>query len=133
MFLLAYMEKGNRIVIDAQMIEYHLGIGATNVNKYIKKLEQKKIIYRRNLGYKKGIDIEILMHEQRENPLTNHDIISSHMTFKNKNNYDNVSSHKKLMTKNGIPYIKQRNFVSNEIDYINPETGEIFHSSKEGK
>ena len=56
MFLLSYMDMDNKIIIDSEMIEYNLGINHTHVNKYIKKLQEKKIIYKRNLGHtqKKG-------------------------------------------------------------------------------
>lgn len=115
MFLLSYMDKENKIIIDAQMIEYNLGIGSTNVNKYIKKLQDKKIIYKRNLGYRKGAEV-----------LLNFDIISPHMAFKNKNNFENVSTHKKLM-QSDLPYIRQKNLLTGATDLIDPKTGEVFH------
>lgn len=115
MFLLSYMDKENRIIIDSEMIEYNLGIGATNVNKYIKNLEKKKIIYKRNLGYRKGAEV-----------LLNFDIISPHMAFKNKNNFENVQQHKKLMHSD-LPYIKQKNAFTGATDLIHPNTGEIFY------
>lgn len=115
MFLLSYMDKQNRIIIDSEMINYHLGVNATEVNKHISKLEKHKIIYKRSLGYKKGAEL-----------LINFDIITPHMAFKNKNNYDNVSSHKLLMRQDE-PYIKQLN-TSGNVDYINPDTGEVFHT-----
>lgn len=115
MFLLSYMDQRNRIIIDGEMIEYHLGINATHVNKYIKKLQDHKIIYKRNLGYRKGQEV-----------LINFDVISPHMAFKDKNNFANVSSHKDEMRKD-VPYIKQMNTEGN-LDYVNPNTGEIFHT-----
>jgi predicted transcriptional regulator len=115
MFLLSYMDKRNRIIIDAEMIEYHLKIGASNVNKHIKKLQDNKIIYKRNLGYNKGQEV-----------LINFDVISPHMAFKDKNAFDNVSHHKDEMRKD-IPFIKQMNLNGN-LDYINPNTGEVFHT-----
>ncbi len=115
MFLLSYMDMDNKIIIDAEMIEYNLGIGSTNVNKYIKKLQDKKIIYKRNLGYRKGAEV-----------LLNFDIISPHMAFKNKNNHDNVAKHKSLM-RSDLPYVKQANLITGGVDLINPETGEVFH------
>lgn len=117
MFLLSYMDKQNKIIIDAEMIEYHLGINATNVNKYIKKLEKHKIIYKRNLGYRKGAEV-----------LLNFDVISPHMAFKNKGSFENVSEHKSLMRKD-TPYIKQLN-LNGDLDFINPDTGEVFHVVK---
>ena len=48
------------------------------------------------------------------------------MVFKNKNNFDNVSAHKKMMF-NDLPYVKQQNLLTGKIDFINKETGEIFH------
>lgn len=122
MFLLSYMDKDNKIIIDAEMIEYHLGIGVTNVNKYIKRLEDHKIIYRRNLGYRKGQEV-----------LLNFDIISPHMTFKNPNKQEHVSDHRRLMNSNEVPYIRQVNLFTNEIDFVNGETGEIFHTSPNTK
>ncbi len=115
MFLLSYMDKENRIIVDAEMIEYNLGINSTNVNKYIKKLEDKKIIYKRNLGYRKGAEV-----------LLNFDIISPHMAFKNKNNFENVSTHKKLM-QSDLPYIRQKNMLTGATDLIHPSTGEVFY------
>lgn len=115
MFLLSYMDKENKIIIDAEMIEYNLGIGATNVNKYITRLQKKKIIYKRNLGYRKGAEV-----------LLNFDIISPHMAFKNKNNFDNVSNHKKLM-QSDLPYIRQHNGFTGAVDLVDPNTGEVFY------
>jgi predicted transcriptional regulator len=115
MFLLSYMDKQNRIIIDAQMIEYNLNISASNVNKYISRLEEKKIIYKRNLGYRKGAEV-----------LLNFDIISPHMAFKNKNNFDNVSEHKKLMNSD-LPYIRQKNLLTGAVDLVHPTTGEVFY------
>ena len=115
LFLLSYMDLENRIIIDAEMIRYNLGINKSNVNKYIKSLEKHKVIYKRNLGYTKGTEV-----------LLNFDIISPHMVFKNKNNFDNVSAHKKMMF-NDLPYVKQQNLLTGKIDFINKETGEIFH------
>ena len=115
MFLLSYMDKENRIIIDAEMIEYNLNIGSSNVNKYISKLEDKKIIYKRNLGYRKGAEV-----------LLNFDIISPHMAFKNKNNFSNVNEHKKLMNSD-VPYIRQKNMLTGATDLINPNTGEVFY------
>jgi len=122
MFLLSYMDKDNKIIIDAEMIDYHLKIGQSNVNKYIKKLEEYKIIYKRNLGYRKGQEV-----------LINFDIISPHMAFKNPNTRDAVIDHKKLMNSNPVPYIRQLNAFTNEIDYINSETGEVFHTGPKNK
>ena len=115
MFLLSYMDNENKIIIDAEMIEYNLGINATNTNKYIKRLQEKKIIYKRNLGYRKGAEV-----------LLNFDIISPHMAFKNKNNFENVSQHKKLM-QSDLPYIRQKNLMTGATDLIHPTTGEIFY------
>ena len=115
MFLLSYMDTRNRIIIDAEMIEYHLQISCTHVNKYIKKLQESKIIYKRNLGYNKGQEV-----------LINFDVISPHMAYKDKNAFENVSKHKDEMRKD-VPYIKQMNMNGN-LDYINPSTGEIFHT-----
>ena len=115
MFLLSYMDKRNRIIVDAEMIEYNLGINQTNVNKHIKKLEKYKIIYKRNLGYKKGAEV-----------LINFDIMSPHMAYKDKNKFENVSNHKNQMRKD-VPYIKQHN-TNGELDYVNPDTGEVFHT-----
>lgn len=119
MFLLSYMDNDNKIIIDAEMIEYHLGIGRTNVNKYITKLEDKKVIYKRNLGYRKGQEV-----------LLNFDIISPHLAYRNANNKENVQYHKRLMINKESPYQKQINAFTDEIDYINPDTGEVFHTSK---
>jgi hypothetical protein len=118
MFLLSYMDKDNKIIIDSQMIEHHLSINSSNVNKYIKKLEDSKVIYKRNLGYKKGQEV-----------LLNFDIISPHMAFKNPNKNEHVVDHKRLMESNERPYIRQINAFTNEIDFINPGTGEVFHTS----
>ncbi len=118
MFLLAYMNQDNRIIIDSEMIEYHLGINKTVVNKHITKLQKLKIIYKRNLGYKKGQEL-----------LLNFDIMSPHIAFKNANNQATVSDHKRLMSNKEKPYLQQTNAFTNEIDYINPETGEVFHTS----
>ena len=115
MFLLSYMDMENKIIIDAEMIEYNLGINATHVNKYIKKLQEKKIIYKRNLGYRKGAEV-----------LLNFDIISPHMAFKNKNNRENVSNHKKLMVAD-IPYHRQKNLLTGGTDIVNPDTGEVLY------
>ncbi len=115
MFLLSYMDKENKVIIDAEMIEYNLGINSSNTNKYIKKLQEKKIIYKRNLGYRKGAEV-----------LLNFDIISPHLAFKNKSTFENVSEHKKLM-ESDLPYIKQRNLLTGTVDLIHPTTGEIFH------
>lgn len=115
MFLLSYMDSRNRIIIDAQMIQFHLGINETHANKYIKKLQDYKIIYKRNLGYNKGQEV-----------LINFDVISPHMAYKDKNSFDNVTRHKDEMRKE-IPYIKQMNTQGN-LDYVNPWTGEIFHT-----
>jgi predicted transcriptional regulator len=125
MFLLAHMDVKNRIIIDAEMIEYNLKINATNVNKYIKKLEKYKIIYKRNLGYRKGAEVQLNFDVIDPNPVVNFDLISPHMAFKDKGNFDNVSNHKSMMRKDQ-PYIKQHN-IHGDIDYINPSTGEIFH------
>lgn len=122
MFLLSYMDKDNKIIIDAEMIEYHLGIGTTNVNKYIKRLESFRIIYKRNLGYRKGQEV-----------LLNFDIISPHMAFKNANKAENVTDHKRLMSANERPYARQMNAFTNQIDFVNTETGEIFHTSPKVK
>jgi hypothetical protein len=119
LFLLSYMDNDNKIIVDAEIIEYHLGIGKTNVNKYISKLEDKKVIYKRNLGYKKGQEV-----------LLNFDIISPHFAYRNPNSQEKVSSHKSLMNIKESPYQKQTNAFTNEIDYINPATGEVFHTSK---
>ena len=115
MFLLSYMDKENKIIIDAEMIEYNVGINSTHVNKYIKKLQEKKIIYKRNLGYRKGAEV-----------LLNFDIISPHMAFKNKNNFENVSQHRKLM-QSDLPYIRQKNMLTGATDLIHPKTGEVFY------
>ena len=115
MFLLSYMDKENKIIIDAEMIEYNLGIGSTNVNKYITKLQNKKIIYKRNLGYRKGAEV-----------LLNFDIISPHLAFKNKNNFDNVTKHKNLM-QSDLPYVKQKNLLTGATDLVDPTTGEVFY------
>lgn len=115
MFLLSYMDKENKIIIDAEMIQYNLGINSTHVNKYIKKLQDKKIIYKRNLGYRKGAEV-----------LLNFDIISPHMAFKNKNNFNNVTEHKQLMNSD-LPYIRQHNALTGAVDLIDPKTGEIFY------
>jgi len=115
-FLLSYMDKENKIIIDAEMIEYNLGISKSHVNKYIKKLQIHKIIYKRNLGYRKGSEV-----------LLNFDIISPHMAFKNKNNFENVQNHKRIMASD-VPYQKQQNLLTGGIDLINPDTGEVFHS-----
>ena len=120
MFLLSFMDKENKIIIDSEMIEYHLGINKTHVNKYIKKLEKHKIIYKRNLGYRKGAEV-----------LLNFDVISPHMAFKNKNNHANVHQHKMLMGKD-VPYIRQRN-ISGGIDLINPDSGEVFFEAFDGE
>ena len=117
MFLLSWMDQENKIIIDSEMIEHHLGINQTHVNKYIKKLQDYKIIYKRNLGYRKGQEV-----------LLNFDIISPHMAFKAKNNRENVNKHQQLMWQKESPYIKQVN-IKGEIDYVNPDTGEIFHTS----
>lgn len=122
MFLLSYMDKDNKIIIDAEMIEYHLKIGATNVNKYVKKLETYRVIYKRNLGYRKGQEV-----------LLNFDIISPHMAFKNPNKLENVSDHRRLMASNERPYARQINAFTNEIDFVNTETGEVFHTSPKVK
>ena len=114
-FLLSYMDKQNKIIIDAEMIEYNLGISATNTNKYIKRLQSKKIIYKRNLGYRKGAEV-----------LLNFDIISPHMAFKNKNNFTNVQEHKNLMNSD-VPYLRQKNAFTGATDLVDPKTGEIFH------
>lgn len=119
MFLLSYMDGKNRIIIDAEMIEYHLGINKTQVNKHIKKLEDNKIIYKRNLGYRKGAEV-----------LINFDVISPHMAFKDKNKFENVNEHKQQMRKD-VPYIKQHN-INGDLDYVLPATGEVFHT-KSGK
>jgi len=117
-FLLSYMDHQNKIIVDAEMIAYNIGVNQTNVNKYIGKLVKNKIIYKRNLGYRKGVEV-----------LLNFDIISPHMTFKAKNNRENVELHKQIMRAKEIPYIRQANMFHNSIDYINPETGEVFHTS----
>jgi len=116
LFLLSYMDKENKIIIDSEMIEYNIGLNKTHVNKYVKKLQGHKIIYKRNLGYRKGAEL-----------LLNFDIISPHMAFKNKNNFTNVQSHKRIMA-NDIPYQRQQNLLTGSVDLINPETGEIFYS-----
>tara|TARA_B100000683_G_scaffold266785_1_gene299587 strand:+ start:296 stop:871 length:576 start_codon:yes stop_codon:yes gene_type:complete len=120
LFLLSYMDKDNKIIIDAEMIEYHLKIGASNVNKYVKTLEEKKIIYKRNLGYRKGAEV-----------LLNFDIISPHMVYKNPNKKEKVTEHKELMSSNPVPYIRQRNLFDNSIDMVDPETGEVIHNTKQ--
>jgi predicted transcriptional regulator len=117
-FLLSYMDHQNKIIIDAEMISYNIGVNQTNVNKYIAKLVKNKVIYKRNLGYKKGVEV-----------LLNFDIISPHMTFKAKNNKENVDLHKQIMRLKEVPYIRKPNMFQNSIDYINPETGEVFHTS----
>jgi predicted transcriptional regulator len=117
MFLLSYMDQKNRIIIDAEMIEYHLEINQTNVNKYIKKLEKYKIIYKRNLGYRKGAEV-----------LINFDVITPHMAYKDKNTHENVSHHKELMRRD-LPYVRQCN-INGDVDFINPDTGEVFHVTK---
>jgi hypothetical protein len=112
------MDMNNKIIIDAEMIEHHLSIGVTNVNKYIKRLEEYKIIYKRNLGYRKGQEV-----------LLNFDIISPHMAYKNPNKSENVIDHKKLMGDKERPYMRQINAFTNEIDFVNGDTGEVFHTS----
>ncbi len=120
MFLLSYMDRDNKIIIDSEMIEHHLGINKTHVNKYIKKLESHRIIYKRVLGYRKGSEV-----------LLNFDIISPHMVYKNPNNKEKVGQHKELMASKGKPYLKQRNMFDGGVDYVDHETGEVFHSSQE--
>lgn len=117
LFLLSWMDQQNKIIIDAEMIQHHLGIDKSNVNKLITKLEEDKIIYKRNLGYNKGKEI-----------LLNFDIISPHMAFKRKGDSEGVNDHKNLMRANEQPYSKQYN-IAGQIDYINEETGEVFHTS----
>ena len=117
-FLLSYMDHQNKIIVDAEMIAYNLGVNQTNVNKYIARLVKNKVIYKRNLGYRKGVEV-----------LLNFDIISPHMTFKAKNNKENVDKHVQIMRSKEIPYIRQINLFSNAVDYIDPDTGEIFHTS----
>ena len=119
LFLLSYMDNDNKIIIDADMIEYHLGIHKTNVNKYITKLVKKKVIYKRNLGYNKGQEV-----------LLNFDIISPHFAFRSANTKEKVDKHKLLMTGNQAPYQRQLNAFTDEIDFIDPETGEVFHTSR---
>ncbi len=116
MFLLSYMDKENRIIVDAEMIEHNLGISKTHVNKHITKLEKQKVIYKRNLGYRKGQEL-----------LINFDIISPHMSFKNNNGFEAVNHHKQLM-RIDPPYMKQRN-IEGGVDYINQD-GEVFHSTR---
>ena len=116
MFLLANMDFENKIIIDAEMIEYNLGVNRTHVNKYIRKLADLGIIKKRNLGYKNGTEVSL-----------NFNTMSPHMAFKNKNNKENVSTHQQLMAIDH-PYIKQQNVFTNQIDYVNADTGEVFHT-----
>lgn len=115
MFLLTYMDMDNKIIIDSEMIEYNLGINATHVNKYIKKLQEKKIIYKRNLGYRKGQEV-----------LLNFDRLSPHLAFKNKGTFENVNNHKKRMA-HDLPYIQQKNLLTGATDLVHPDTGEVFY------
>jgi predicted transcriptional regulator len=117
LFLLAYMDRDNKIIVDSEMINHHLKINRTHVNKYIKRLEEKKIIYKRRLGYRKGNEV-----------LLNFDIISPHMAYKNANKQDKVVEHKQLMNAKQSPYMKQINMFG-EVDYVDKDTGEVFHSS----
>jgi predicted transcriptional regulator len=117
LFLLSYMDRDNKIIIDSEMIEYHLKIGASNVNKYVKTLENKKIIYKRNLGYRKGNEV-----------LLNFDIISPHMAYKNPNKQEKVTEHKQLMNAKQVPYQKQTNMFG-DVDLVDPDTGEVIHNA----
>ena len=117
MFLLSNMDHDNKIIICPVIAKRQLGIHESSFNKHIKKLEDNKLIYKRNLGYNKGKEV-----------LINFDIINPHAVFRNKNSLDNVVAHQTAMAKIEAPYIKQIN-IDNEIDLINPDTGEIFHTS----
>lgn len=117
-FLLSYMDMNNKVIIDAEMISYNLGVSQTNANKYVNKLIKQKLIYKRNLGYRKGAEV-----------LINFDIISPHMAYKAKNDRENVEHHKQLMRSKEQPYVRQVNLLSNSIDYIDPATGEVFHTA----
>lgn len=114
LYLMSEMDRENKILINNQVIMRALKISEPTTIEAIKKLTAKKIIVKQKLGVSR-YELQI-----------NYDILNPQLAFKNKATKENVDAHKALMRQE-TPYVKQQN-IFGDIDLINPDSGEIFHT-----
>ena len=120
LYLLSKMDMDSKVLINNQLIIRDLKMSEPTVIKAIKKLISKKIIIRQKIGTSK-----YEVHVNYKNANLNYDMLNPQMAYKGANEKKQVGYHKKLM--NDYPaYSKQYN-IEGGIDFINPETGEVFH------
>lgn len=111
-FLMAGMDKENKVLLNNQILIKEIGGTEKSIISSVQTLEKYKIIVREKLG------------TARYEYQIRYDMINPQMAFKNKSSRENVTQHKALMNQE-TPYIKQYNTDGN-LDFINTDTGEVF-------
>lgn len=115
-FLMAEMDKENKVLLNNDLLTKRLGATERSVITATKKLQELKIIVRQKLDV------------QRYEYQINYDILNPQLAFKDKSSKENVNRHKALI-KEQTPYIRQVN-IYNEVELINSDTGEVFETQK---
>jgi hypothetical protein len=115
-FLMAGMDKENRVLLNNEILVKELKATEKSIIDATKRLESLRIIIRQKLG------------TGRYEYQIQNDMLNPQMVFKNKASKENVKKHKALIRQES-PYIKQYN-TDGDIDLINQETGEIFKTQK---
>jgi hypothetical protein len=115
-FFLSEMDKDNKILMANELIIRRLKMTEKTAIQSVQKLIEYKIILKQKLDRERYV-IDL-----------NYDMLNPQLAFKNKASRENVLKHKKLINQEA-PYVKQTT-TDGMIDYMNPNTGEIFHSEK---
>lgn len=113
LYLMANMDKENKIVINNQVLMRDLKISEPTTIEAIKKLTSKKIIVRQKISTSK-YELQI-----------NYDILNPLLAYKGANAKEPVEHHKKLINQEA-PYIKQENLFG-QIDLMH-SNGEVFYT-----
>lgn len=115
-FILSRMDKDNKILMSNEFIIKSLKLGEKTAITSIQKLIDCRIILKQKIDRERYV-IDL-----------NYDILNPQLAFKNKASKENVIKHKALINQE-TPYYKQTT-TDGMIDFINPQTGEVFHSEK---
>lgn len=111
-FLMAGMDKENRVLLNNSILMKELKATEKSIIDATKRLVSLKIIVRQKVG------------TSRYEYQIQNDMLNPQLAFKNKADKENVRKHKALI-KQETPYIKQYN-TNGDIDLINGDTGEVF-------
>jgi hypothetical protein len=115
-FLLSKMDRENKVLASNDYIIRSLNLAEKTAITSIQKLIDCKIILKQRLDRERYV-IDL-----------NYDILNPQLAFKNKSSKENVLKHKALINQE-TPYFKQTS-IDGMIDYVNPNTGEVFYSEK---